>query len=372
MKIIIGAGEKTQEGWISTEQGQLDVLKDEDFKKIAKDNCIEALLAEHVFEHLSIKDIPTALKNCYEHLSCGGYLRIAVPDGFHPNPAYIDYVKPGGTGAGADSHQILFDYLLLTKLLKQAGFAPALLEWWDIRGKFHVNLWNEIDGRIERCYANDPRNKDGRPNYTSLIMDAYKNPKRLGLEKALAFVEKNDIYKLSPFNRKKTSSFYEIARIAPSGGVIIEVGSYHGIGTAALWYGSEDGNKNRVIAIDPYLENFGWIGERYGPEDQLIWEKNMREAEIYPELIKGYSHELSQTWQLPLSLVMIDIPVKNSYPEAAMDWERHVIGGGMIAFRDIDDMSMGTDKAIRNLRATGRWGKHSNWDGFITSIEKIK
>jgi len=44
-------------------------------------------------------------------------LRVAVPDGFHPNPGYIERVKPGGTGPGAGDHKILYTYRTLSAIL---------------------------------------------------------------------------------------------------------------------------------------------------------------------------------------------------------------------------------------------------------------
>lgn len=34
-------------------------------------------------------------------LKPGGYVRVAVPDGFHPDPAYIEMGRPGGYGTGS-------------------------------------------------------------------------------------------------------------------------------------------------------------------------------------------------------------------------------------------------------------------------------
>jgi predicted SAM-dependent methyltransferase len=374
MKIIIGAGGRTQDGWISTEQGQLDVLKEEDFAHVLKGAVgFENMVAEHVFEHIPMSEIPAALSNCYKYLSLGGRIRIAVPDGLHSDNSYIEYVRPGGTGAGAEDHKVLYSYRLLSRLMREAGFTVEYLEWWDETGKFHTRLWNEKDGYIDRCLANDSRNNDGKPNYTSLILDGVKmnDEMRPNLEKAFAFIEENDIHKLSPFNRKKTTGFYELARLAPAGGAIVEIGSYLGMGTAALWYGALDGNKGKVYAVDPYIEMTGWAGEPYGPSDLEIWNKNMKWADIHPILVRGFSKEVSDIWKEPVSLAMFDIPFRGQMPKDVPDWERHVIVGGLIGLRDIDDYSMGTGKAIENLMCTGRWGNVRNLEAFITSIERI-
>lgn len=375
MKVIIGAGGRKQENWISTEQNQLDLLCENDFIRIL-DGAVgyEAMVTEHVLEHLTEVQMFQALENCYKYLSPNGRLRIAVPDGLHPDKDYIEYVRPGGTGAGAGDHKALYNYRSLGRILRNVGFRVVPIEWWDEFKQFHVELWNEADGYIERCYANDPRNKDGKPHYTSLIMDAFKDIdlQRPNLDKAFAFVEANDPHKLSPFNRKKTMTFYELARIAPAHGAIVELGAHHGIGTAALWYGARDGHRCKVISVDAYSEMRGWANEPYDFHDMRIWEDNMRSFSIHPLLIRGDVKEESMKWKEPISLLVHDLGMKNRMPDDVMDWEKFVVIGGMIAMRDIDDFSMGTEKAVSNLMSTGRWDKRRNWEAFITSMERIE
>lgn len=374
MKLIIGAGGKTQDGWTSTEQSQLDLLREDDFVRILNGAVgLEAIVAEHVLEHLSEEEAKIAIGNCYKYLSVNGRLRIAVPDGFHPDKDYIEYVRPGGVGSGADTHQKLYTYRELGNLLMDAGFGVQYLEWWDETGYFNARLWNEKDGYIERCVANDPRNNDGKPHYTSLMLDGIKmdDDTRPNLKLAFDFVEQNDIHRLSPFNRKKTATLYELARLAPAGGVIVELGAYHGIGTAPLWYGTRDGHRCDMYSVDAYTTMRGWANEPYEPEDQVVWETNIKAAKIHPKLLRCDVHELSLHWTKSISLMVHDLGSKNRMPQDVMDWEDYVIIGGIIALRDIDDYSMGTEKAIKNLLATGKWGNRHNWEAFITSIERI-
>jgi len=62
-----------------------------------------------------LKNPDAANKNAFDFLRIGGTLRIAVPDGCHPDPNYIEHVRPGGTGAGADDHQFLYTYKTITE-----------------------------------------------------------------------------------------------------------------------------------------------------------------------------------------------------------------------------------------------------------------
>ncbi len=173
-KIIIGASATKYDGWIPTDEEWLDVTNQEDFLRYWRPQSRQVFLAEHVWEHLSEEEAKQANANCFIFLRSGGHLRIAVPDGFHPDPNYIESVRPGGTGAGADDHKILYNYKSLSKSLETVGFQVKLLEYWDETGEFHFKEWSSEDGNIVRSKRFDPRNQNGTLTYTSLILDAVK------------------------------------------------------------------------------------------------------------------------------------------------------------------------------------------------------
>jgi len=173
-RIMVGAGGIPCRGWLSTDKGSLDISDRDNFARYWRPNSRLVFLAEHVWEHLGSCEARRANTNCFEFLRPGGRLRIAVPDGFHPDPAYIEYVRPGGTGAGADDHKVLYNYKLISEELKNTGFELKLLEYWDENGQFHFQEWSSKDGHISRSKRYDPRNQDGALAYTSLIVDAIK------------------------------------------------------------------------------------------------------------------------------------------------------------------------------------------------------
>ena len=80
MKIIVGAGKTKYDGWISTQEDELNLLNMEQWENLKGDKEIEAILAEHVWEHLSLEEGKEAAKNCFRFLKEGGYVRGAVPD----------------------------------------------------------------------------------------------------------------------------------------------------------------------------------------------------------------------------------------------------------------------------------------------------
>ncbi len=172
-RIVVGSSGVAQPGWLATEIDFLDLLDPADWRHIAEDS-LDAILAEHVWEHLSEEQAPVAAARCFRHLRPDGYLRLAVPDGYHPDPVYRRAVEPGGTGLGADDHKVLYTYETLSNLLAAAGFDVDLLEYFDENGVFHCREWDPRDGLIHRSKRFDERNSDGSLRYTSIVVDARK------------------------------------------------------------------------------------------------------------------------------------------------------------------------------------------------------
>jgi len=174
LNVVIGASDVYQKGWVGTDISHLNLLVQRDWETYFTENSIDALLAEHVWEHLEAEDAYVAAKNCYRYLKPGSALRVAVPDGFHPSPEYVNQVRPGGSGLGADDHRVLYNYRTLTDVFTRAGFSVDLLEYFDETGSFHQKPWDPEKGLILRSRRYDERNKDGKLKYTSLIIDAAK------------------------------------------------------------------------------------------------------------------------------------------------------------------------------------------------------
>ncbi|WP_418301564.1 hypothetical protein [Lysinibacillus fusiformis] len=175
IKIIIGANDTYQPNWISTNQAFLDLLKEEDWKRLFKYNSVSNFVAEHVWEHLNYAEGVDAAIRCKKYMEVGGRLRIAVPDKNHPSEYYCELCKEKGMGnIYGDQHKIFYDYKLIKKMLREAGFRVInLVEYFDENGNFHTLSYNYEDGFIKRN-KNDPRNWDGQLRYTSLIVDAVK------------------------------------------------------------------------------------------------------------------------------------------------------------------------------------------------------
>ena len=174
LQVIIGSHDTKYEDWLPTNIESLNLLKIDSFENLFGDKKATRFLAEHVFEHITYADALIALKNCYQFLEKGGVVRIAVPDGFHPNPDYINMVKPGGFGEGSFDHKLLYDYQKLKKVFEDAGFRTSLLEYYDENHQFHFNEWDSKDGHVIRSSRYDKRFKEPI-GYSSLIIDGIKD-----------------------------------------------------------------------------------------------------------------------------------------------------------------------------------------------------
>lgn len=174
LKIVVGSSSIFENEWIPSEVHFLDLLDEKTWNQFFKKDEITYLLAEHVWEHLTEEEGKIAAKNCYKYLKKGGNLRVAIPDGYHPNSDYIDYVKPGGHGPGADDHKVLYTYKTFSKIFEEAGFVVKPLEYFNEKKEFQFNDWEIEKGYIHRSIKNDKRNINGEPNYTSIIIDAQK------------------------------------------------------------------------------------------------------------------------------------------------------------------------------------------------------
>ncbi len=150
IRLVVGASGVAPSGWLPTEQWYFDVTDATSWARYFRPGTVTAVFAEHVWEHLPPEGAERAVRLVFEYLAPRGYLRLAVPDGNHSDPAYIDGVRPGGAGPGADDHKVLYTAESMGALLSRAGFRVELLEWYDDHHQFHERPWRLEDGRVHR------------------------------------------------------------------------------------------------------------------------------------------------------------------------------------------------------------------------------
>lgn len=179
VRVVLGAGSTRFDRWISTDIDTLNISREQDWRRYFRPESIDAMLAEHVWEHLTPEDAVLAAQLCFRHLKPGGYLRVAVPDGDHPSEDYIWWVTQGGPSSGSEDHKVLYNRASLAALFEAVGFRTRLLEYHDDHGALQSADWDPDQGLIRRSSRFDSLmmdNPDRPPGmvYTSLILDAIK------------------------------------------------------------------------------------------------------------------------------------------------------------------------------------------------------
>jgi len=173
LNIVIGAGQTSFNGWISTDYPVFDITSEKHWKFLFKKSSIDKMLAEHVLEHLTEKQVAKVFSFSYQYLKRDGVFRFAVPDGYNSNAEYINAIRPGGWDIGADDHKVLWNQELFTEIASKNGFNVQLLEYYDMFGVFHSMPFEIADGYIFRCKNNNYIDKNV-PNYSSLVIDLIK------------------------------------------------------------------------------------------------------------------------------------------------------------------------------------------------------
>lgn len=178
IRVVVGAGEHMNNpGWLHTDEKEVNLLDESTWRNKFDNGSVSAILAEHVWEHLTCEEGLKAARICYGYLKPSGYIRCAVPDGYFPEESYQNLVQVGGPGPedhSAATHKIVYNYQTLTKMFQAAGFEVKLLEYFDEEGNFHQNTWHGADGVIFRSKKFDPRNQGNKLVFPSLIIDAVK------------------------------------------------------------------------------------------------------------------------------------------------------------------------------------------------------
>lgn len=172
-RLLLGRSPLPHPGWMVLDTTLFDSTTHKEWADYFKPNSITAVVAEDVLEYLTPQQGHSLIQHCFTYLQSGGYLRLAVPDGYHPDPSYIQQVKVGTVEQGRE-RRVLYTYPYLIDMLKAVGFRVTPLEYFDADGKFHKGDWKPADGMIHHSARFDARNQKRPLSYTSLIVDARK------------------------------------------------------------------------------------------------------------------------------------------------------------------------------------------------------
>lgn len=154
IKVIVGSGPQRMTGWLATDIDQLNIVERSSWNRLFNPGSIDRILAEHVLEHLTLRELYSALGHAHTYLKPGGQFRFAVPDAFHPSRYYYNLVKPGGWETPYE-HMLFLDHEILSRIAQDVGFEIQLLEYFDEYGVFHSVDYSSEDGAIIRCAKNN-------------------------------------------------------------------------------------------------------------------------------------------------------------------------------------------------------------------------
>ena len=180
VNLILGTALTKQKGWFSTNEEWFDIVQKSHWDYFFKSKKrVKKVLAEHVFEHLTLEEMRCALKLIYKNMVIGGSLRIAVPDGNNPNKEYRDHCGINGIGADASDHKQFITFELLSNEIQKIGFKFFLKEGYLQNKEFVIEKLNLELGIIMRSRSNQIkiRSKEGwsfPDSNTSLIIDCFK------------------------------------------------------------------------------------------------------------------------------------------------------------------------------------------------------
>ena len=186
VNLILGAALTKQKGWFSTNQEWFDIVQKSHWdrlfnaKKSPCRNRVKGVLAEHVFEHLTLDEMRNAINLIYKNMVYKGSLRIAVPDGNNPNQEYRNYCGINGIGADASDHKQFITFELLRDEVEKIGFKCHLIEGYLknrklISTSFNRELGNVIRSRSNEIIIHPKEGWDFVDANSSLIVDCFKD-----------------------------------------------------------------------------------------------------------------------------------------------------------------------------------------------------
>ncbi len=181
VNLILGAALTKQKGWFSTNEEWFDIIQKNHWERLFNSKIrVKRVLAEHVFEHLTLYEMRQALNLIYKNMVYGGSLRIAVPDGNNPNQEYRNHCGINGIGADASDHKQFITFELLSNEVEKIGFKFTLKEGYMKNNKLISEKLNFELGTVMRSRSNE-NNINAKEGWsfpdsnTSLIIDCFKN-----------------------------------------------------------------------------------------------------------------------------------------------------------------------------------------------------
>ena len=153
-------------------------------------------------------------------------------------------------------------------------------------------------------------------------------------------------------------------------GCIVELGAFHGEGTILLARGARAGHGAPVYTVDDYTPKSGWINEPYSPSDKQIFKDRIRMARVNIMLINKSFHEAAHHWAEGIGMWYWDPGMKNRFWHDWLDWNKHIISGGVAVIKDTGDGDLGATERIHEIRSAGVFVEEEH-EGGVTILRRV-
>ena len=126
----------------------------------------------------------------------------------------------------------------------------------------------------------------------------------------------------------KMETYFKLASQA-SGGCIVELGTYRGLGAITLTLAA----KEIVYTIDDFKARHDASGVLYGPENEQWVHLNARKAGVRLRLVNLDVRTVGKYWTTPVSLLVWDLGTDTMEGDLS-EWYKHITPRGRIAIKE--------------------------------------
>jgi predicted O-methyltransferase YrrM len=160
-------------------------------------------------------------------------------------------------------------------------------------------------------------------------------------------------------------------------GCIVEIGSWRGKSAIAMALGArtQPADKRPMIyCVEPHASYVGVLGGQFGPRDRTAFYRAMLDADCAESvaLVNLPSTAAAKGWRTPIGMLFIDGDHSEAGVQADIDaWTPFLTQGGVVAFDDAKDDSIGPAHVIRKILSSGEYRKIKTI-GKIVLVQKIR